>query len=75
LKFRAFRNGQVGPIMEAGNGFPQDSGRAIGFDPESKYQGHVFSVTWFWIVLKHFGCIVSLKFSIAGCFDSGSTSF
>jgi hypothetical protein len=66
---------QVGPIMEAGNGFPQESGRTIGFEPESKYQCHVFSVTWFWFVLKHFGCIVSLKFSIAGSCESGFTSF
>ena len=38
----------------------------------------MFSVTWFWITLKHFGCIVSIKFSIAGCFYSGikaATSF
>jgi hypothetical protein len=31
--------------MEAENDFPQDSGEPFGFEPESKYQGHVFSVT------------------------------
>ena len=75
FEFRAFRNGQIGPIMEAEDGFPQESGRTIGFEPESKYQCHVFPVTWFWIVLKDFGCIVSFKFSIAGSSDSGCTCF
>lgn len=75
FEFRAFRNRQIGPIMEAEDGFPQESGRTIGFEPESKYQCHVFPVTWFWIVLKDFGCIVSFKFSIAGFSDSGCSCF
>jgi hypothetical protein len=75
FEFRAFRNGQIGPIMESAVGFPQDSGRTIGFEPESKYQCLVFSVTWFWVALKVFGCIVSFKFSIAGFSGSGSTCF